>query len=105
LAIPPTKTKKTVNTDTEYLFQNHHFHFNFLCSSLAYKVAILGQETNMALVADHDADLYKNFLADEGFMETLFKHLLDHHPNFVPPEVAILSRNKPRKLIKFPKLM
>jgi len=85
LPSPPIKTKKSVTTDNEHLFQNHWLHFSLLCSDLAYKVAT-GQETNITLVGDNHGNLYKDFLADEGVMDTLFKCLLDHHPNFVPAE-------------------
>ncbi len=96
LAIPPNKAKKIVNTGKEHLFQNHHLHFSFLCSDLAYKVAT-GQETNITLVGDNQGSMYKDFLADEGVMNTLFKCLLDHHPNFVPPEADLKHGKKQAK--------
>ena len=60
LPSPPNKTKKSVTTDNEHLFQNHHLHFSLLCSDLAYKVAT-GQETNITLVGDNNGNLYKDF--------------------------------------------
>jgi len=96
LAIPPIKTKKIVNTGNEHLFQNHWLHFSLLCSDLAYKVAT-GQETNITLVGDNQGNLYKDFLADEGVMDTLFKCLLDCHPNFVPPETNVKHGKKQAK--------
>jgi len=36
-------------------------------------------------------------LADEGVMNTLFKCLLDCHPNFVPPEADVKHGKKQAK--------
>jgi len=107
LPSPPNKTKKSVTTDNEHLFQNHCLHFSLLCSDLAYKVAT-GQETNITLVGDNNGNLYKDFLADEGVMDTLFKCLLDRHPNFVPPEAKKKhgkkqAKNQAKNKAKIPK--
>jgi len=57
------------------MFQNHCFHFSFLCSDIAHNKAT--QETNITLIEEDEEDLLKEYLPDETIMNVLSKCLLD----------------------------
>jgi len=66
----------------EILLQNHHLHFIFCCSHLAFQDS--NGEASITVVGEDEPPFLKDYLPDEEVMESLFKSVLDHHPNFIP---------------------
>jgi len=66
----------------EVLLQNHQLHFIFCCSHLAFQDS--NGEASITVVGEDEAPFLKDYLPDEEVMESLFKSVLDCHPNYIP---------------------
>ncbi len=78
----------------EVLLQNHHLHFIFCCSHLAFQDS--NGEASITVVGEDEPPFLKDYLPDEEVMESLFKSVLDCHPNFIP----IAAYKQPTRLDK-----
>ena len=85
----------------EVLLQNHCLHFIFCCSHLAFQDS--NGEASITVAGEDEPPCLKDYLPDEEVMESLFKSVLDHHPNFIPIAVYKQPTRLYRKRKKYTK--
>ena len=90
LPVHPSKKKgrpkkdptKTLKTSPDEMFQNHHLHFSFLCSTEAHDAATA--DTKISVIKEKKPEYFDDYLPDPNIMNILFECLLDGHSDFVP---------------------